>query len=72
MTRKQRQALQPKFVPRQWPPDPQSIYLLARAERLRNIRLNSGREVAREQAQRFKVDPIIGIYPTRHHFQLGK
>ena len=72
MTRKQRQDAQPKFVPRQWPSDLQSIYLLARAERLRDIRLNSGREVAKEQAQCFKVDPIIGIYPTRHHFQLGR
>lgn len=72
MTRKQRQAAQPKFVPRQWPSDPQSTYLLARADRLRCIRFNSGREVTREQAQRFEVDPIIGLFPTRSHFQLGK
>lgn len=72
MTRKQRQAAQPKFVPRQWPPDPQSTYLLARAERLRLIRYHSGRETTKAQALRFAIDSTGLANPTRRHFQLGK
>lgn len=53
MTRKQRQAAQPKFVPRQWPSDPHSIYLLARAERIGELMRASGRSQTEAQSERW-------------------
>jgi hypothetical protein len=63
MTRAQRQAAQPKFTPRQWPSDPQSTYLLARAERIGEMMRRDGRWLTQSESER---------HGTRISARLGK
>lgn len=72
MTRAQRQAQRPKFTPRQWPSNPQSIYLLARAERLGAERRSEGRFITKVEASRRVFVPHLGLRATRISAQLGK
>lgn len=72
MTRKQKQAAQPKFVPRQWPSDPQSSYLLARAERLGEIRRAEGRRHTKIESERWTLGRGGLTNRTRVCRKLGK
>ena len=72
MTRAQRQAKQPKFTPRQWPSDPQSTYLLARAERLGEIRREEGRRQTKIESERWTLGRGGLTNRTRVCRKLGK
>jgi len=72
MTRKQRQASQPKFVPRQWDVHPQTQYLLARAERIGELIRASGRIQTKAESERWALGRDGQPNRTRVCCKLGK